>query len=841
MIRPGSTWLLLSSLLLACPGSARAASSPDPAAAAGGLVRQMTLDEKLSLVDGGGHSDARCVGATPGIMRLGIPPLCMGDGPAGVGNGLHSVTMFPAPIALAAGWNTELATAYGAAQAEEQQGKGRNVALLPTLNILRSPLWGRAAETLGEDPVLTAQLGTAIIRGVQSRHVIAMPKHFAANNQETERFGDGPDWPAVDAVVSERTLREIYLPAFEAAVTTAGAQSIMCAYNRVNGVYACENRQLLDILRNEWNFTGFVTSDWLFAGRSTLASIRAGQDQLMPGGQNPYGLPDYYGEPLRQALKSGLVPAGDLDRMVGHILDAILRVGVTAPLPGASGTDVRTDVHASLARTVAGDGIVLLKNDAQLLPITGRDRRIAIIGPDADSQAQVTETYGGFVPPDPQHPLLTPLQAIRHRAFGRQVVYAAGTAGIQPLPPLPDASLDAPDGKGTGWTVRSFASRDGNGPALQQHDGVHGLDVAALMTAGARSARWDGSIMPTETGEYRVSIAGGGAATITIEGRAIATYTGEEFNTVAHGSVRLVAGHRVRIGVSYDAGTAILPKKLSLGWAPPSRLRAAAAAVAAHADIAIVFVSDIASEGADRTSLALPGDQDALIEAVAAANPRTVVVLNTVGPVLTPWRHHVAGLVEAWYAGEADGSAITDVLFGDRDPSGRLPETFPAQAGQGATAIGPAVFPGIGLRVRYDENLLVGYRYFDAHHQEPAFPFGYGLSYTSFALSGLHADAPRSVSVDLADTGSRAASSVVQLYVEYPAASGEPLRQLKAFQKIALRAGGHRRLRFVIDDAMLRTWNTVKHAWQIPPGRYRIHVGFSSRDLPVSTTIDVKS
>ncbi|WP_264812635.1 glycoside hydrolase family 3 protein [Gluconacetobacter sacchari] len=788
----------------------------------------MTLAEKLGLLDGGGRSDARCVGYTLGVPRLGIPALCMGDGPAGVGNGLKSVTVFPAPIAIGASWDTALAVRYGAVQAEEQSGKGRNVALLPTINILRNPLWGRAAETLGEDPVLTSALGVAIVKGVQSRHVIAMPKHFAANNQETDRFGDAPDWKAMNAVVSERALREIYLPAFKAVVQDAQAGSIMCAYNRVNGQYACENRNLLRILRDEWHFGGFVTSDWLFAGRSTVASIKAGADQLMPGGKNPYGLPDYYGAPLVQALKQGAVDVADVNRMVGHVLNAMRRIGVEDASVDRSAADVRSQRHSDAARDFALAGIVLLRNAHETLPIGDDIRRLAIIGPDADDQRKITEPYGGFVPEDPAHVAVTPLQAIRRLAGrNREVVFQKGTEGVRPLPPLPLRLVWDEAHEVQGWRMSVQDQAGQAAPPTWAH--VKDIGDLSVLRHG-RILRWDGFVTPDEGGVYRFSLAGGGAAKLLVDDKEVVSFQKEEFNAVSHGEVVLAKGRRTHLTVIYDPTSAILPLKLALGWAPPSSIRAAAVAAARKADMAIVFVNDEVSEGADRSGLGLPGDQDALITAVAEANPRTVVVMDTVAAVLTPWRNKVAGILEAWYGGERNGDAIADILFGRANPSGHLPLTFPADASQGVVSTFRQQMPDRRMDVKYDEGIMVGYRYYDEHRQLAAYPFGFGLTYTSFAISHVKLETD-SVSFDLKNIGKRPGDAVIQLYVGFPEGAGEPPRQLKTFIKSSLRPGQSRHMLMPLSGSMFQKWDDGTHAWRKIRGDYKIYLGFSSRDM----------
>jgi beta-glucosidase len=358
-------------------------------------VDAMTFDEKLSWLQGDTALDANgtginaCIGHLPAIERLGLPALCFGDGPAGVDNGLTRVTEFPAPIAGASTWDVELMNAYGTALGEEHAGKSRNVVLAPTINILRTPRWGRAAESLGEDPYLTGRLAVALIEGIQSRHVIATPKHFVANNQDTLRFGDAPAYSAIDVHVSERALREIYFPAFEAAVRESHAGSLMCSYNRVNGIYACEYPALDAVLRGEWKFDGFVVSDWYFGHRSTLAAARAGLDVSMPGGSGNFGFPAFYGKPLREAFTSGALPRERLDLMVENILRPVFRLGLIEHErgDGAEGkrtadSDVRTDAHRALALKIASRGVVLLKNRRALLPLSVNAGTVDVIGDD---------------------------------------------------------------------------------------------------------------------------------------------------------------------------------------------------------------------------------------------------------------------------------------------------------------------------------------------------------------------------------------------------------------------------------------------------------------------------
>jgi len=602
------------------------------------VVRAMTLEEKLSLLQGDTVLDANgtgvnaCIGHLPAIKRLALPALCFGDGPAGVGNGLTQVTQFPAPIAGAATWDLDLLGAYGRALAEEHAGKGRNVVLAPTLNILRTPKWGRAAESLGEDPYLTGKLGAAIINGIQSRHVIATPKHFVANNQETLRLGDAPRYAAIDVRVGERALREIYYPAFRAAVE-AHAGAVMCSYNQVNGIYACEDPALDAVLRREWGFDGFVVSDWYFAHRSTVAAALAGLDVSMPGGNSDFGFPDFYGAPLRQAIASGSVTLKRIDALVEDVVRPMFRLGlIDAPTLGSAGASVRSAEHQKLALKIASQGSVLLKN-LGVLPLAQDTRSLAVIGDDAGAHVQTTEKYGGFVN-DPQFAVRAPLEAISERARGLiKIEYATGTLGTGPLPTVPANALTPENRPGVGLTATWFGSADFNTPLLTTTDPSVDLRQPPAGLPPVWSVRWQGRLTPPRTGRYRFSLSGGGDSTLYVNGHTVVRTLKQGFTSVTHGVVHLTAKRPVSVRIEYSMAPTISTPTLQWGWQIPDDLFTRAVAAAKRADTVVVFASDRVSEGGDRSDLKLPGDQDQLIAAVAAANPRTIVVLHTVSGI----------------------------------------------------------------------------------------------------------------------------------------------------------------------------------------------------------------
>jgi beta-glucosidase len=827
-------------VLPAAGAAAQGGGGGDPAGRAQALVRQMTLDEKISLVHGTGFITGNgYTGFTPTIPRLGIPAFYLADGPNGVGNGAKGVTAFPAAINNASTWDTRLLRRYGAVLGAEHAGKGNDVALAPTMNILRVPGWGRAFETFSEDPELAGEIGAAEIRGIQSQGVIADAKHFAANNQETDR-------QTVNAVIDERTLREIYTAQFQKAVRQGGVRSVMCAYNRVNGPYACENAHLLrDILKRDWGFDGFVVSDW-FATHSTVAAANAGLDLEMPGGNTllgrPSPFPEHFGEDLKAAVQAGQVPQARLDDMVGRILTARIAEGqLDRTTTGSHDAVVTSEAHQDFAEQLSEQGTVLLKNAGGVLPIDDQHvGSVAVIG--AAAQTSPIYTGGGsaaVVPSD----TVTPLEGIQARAGEDvDVTYAPGTAGTAEPPLIETARLTPASGAGHGLTAEYFASPDLTGqPAITRVDPTVQVSGAPQGLSGTWSARWTGTFTPTVSGLQRFSFSGSGIARLYVNGKLVLSSA----NALNIATVDLQAGQPVPIRVEYVAKSGfagLFPPSLKLGWSPPDPAQVKEAVDTARAaDVAVVFVNDIRTEGADLPTLKLPGDQDALIEAVAAANPHTVVVLDTGGPVLTPWRSKVAGILEAWYPGQENGDAIASVLFGDVNPSGKLPATFPRSDAQGPLT-SPIRFPGVNDTVRYGEGLLVGYRWYDARGQRPAFPFGHGLSYTTFSYGKLRVlpsfrRGGLIVKVRVRNTGDREGAEVVQLYVGFPASAGEPPKVLKAFRKVQLDPGKRATVTLTLDRRDLSVWSDTRHGWVSPTGRYRLMVGSSSRDIRSTASV----
>jgi beta-glucosidase len=757
----------------------------------GMLLPQMTLADKVDLVAGTGANSlmAGLVTSKP-VRRLCIPAMGLEDGPNGVGDGQTGVTQLPAGVSLAASWDPSLATQYGQVVGAEERAKGVTVNLGPTVNIDRDPRWGRSFEAYTEDPYLNAALAVAEIDGVQSQGVMSQVKHFAVYNQETNR-----NTPADDAIVSERAIHEIYLPAFWAATNVAKASSVMCSYSTVNGQPACQSQYLIgETLDQRWAFPGFVTSDY-GATHSTMASADAGLDQEMPSAA-------YYGPALAAAVTSGRVAMDTLDTMVTRILTEMFRFNeFNNPPTGSASAVATTPAHQAVSTTVAEAGTVLLKNAGQTLPLAASGGgSIAVIGPAAS--AAPTDTGGGSAYVTPAFSE-TPLQGIQAAAGpGTSVSYTQGLPTDMSLSPIPGSALTA----------------------------------AGRLTA-------------PQTGTYVLALTSPGKrASLSLDGQEIVANAGTPPVSTYSASVNLVAGHTYTLSLSGGGSSA------RLSWATPSQLApgiAQAVAAARAARTAVVVVSDdTESEAADRASLNLPSAQNELVSAVAAANPRTVVVIDAGAPVAMPWVGRVASVVDAWYPGESNGAALGAVLFGRVDPGGHLPVTFPVSLSQ-VPASSPAEFPGVNGRVLYSEGIDVGYRYYDARNESPLFPFGYGLSYTHFTYSDLRVTpgqvrnrtsdpGPTScrcngqsgrqvvVSARVTNTGPVAGSDVAQLYLGDPVVAGEPPRQLKGFTKVSLRPGQSATVRFVLNGHDLSYWDDAANGWVLPDGQFSVYVGDSS-------------
>lgn len=807
------------------------------------LIHAMPLDEKITQL-------APSFGKPP-ANRFGIPPLNPNDGPNGWAKGPFpgpprpsalGVTAFPNEIALAATWDRKRATDFGTALAEEWRGKGSSEIIAPTLNIMRTWHWGRSAETFGEDPVLNGQMAASEVAALQRGHVIAMIKHFAGNNQDWNRVGHFPDFTGVNEIISERALHEIYYPGFREAIQTGGAAGVMCAYNQINGTFACNNAKVLGELSG-WGFKGAITPDAVFALHDPLLAAKAGVTYIGSA------------QTLHDMLSKGQLTEADVDRMLYAALFPIFQLGIyDSPSPGNAENRVTTSEHVELARRIVEEGSVLLKNEDQLLPIAEHKvKKIAVIGVGAGPQA----VFGEEGPTVHVEKFSVPAEAIAQRAGSSiRVAYHEVGIGIRPLPLLKGEMLTPLDGAGHGFTGAYYRSSDLSGtPVLTRVDediNVNGLPATELgpevRSFGppklSWSARWSAKLTPPVSGEYGFSLDGAGSARLLIDGKVITQVQKVNFRSTSFGVTRLNAGTPVNISVEHSNDDSVLGSSLHLGWYLPHPDDWNAALEAARSsDVAIVFAGEQLGEGMDKTSLSLPGDQDDLIDAVASANRRTIVVLNTSTPVAMPWINKVSAVLEAWYPGQESGRGIASLLFGDADPGGRLPMTFPASSEQGPGTRAQD-YPGVDGVAQYGEGVFVGYRWYDQHQQTPLFPFGHGLSFTTFEYSNFHltkGEESVTASVVIKNSGLREGSDVVQVYVGEPKDAQEPPLQLKGFEKVRLKPGESRIVQMAIPLDRLRAWSEETHDWKLWNGTYEFHVGRSSRSFVAEASIELGS
>ncbi|MGA1981289.1 MAG: glycoside hydrolase family 3 C-terminal domain-containing protein [Acidobacteriaceae bacterium] len=706
----------------------------DPDARADLMIHEMTLDEKIQLVHGDGWGVLRAgafvntrhnggAGFVPGIPRLGLPDINLADSAYGVrGTALQSryATALPSVLGMAASWDPDAAFLYGSVIGRELRAQGFNMSIGGGMDLIREPRNGRNFEYSSEDPILAGTMVGQLARGVQSNHIMGDIKHYALNDQETGRN-------TLNAELDARAMRETDLLAFQIAITTAHPAGVMCAYNHINGDYACENDYTLNqVLKRDWGFKGFVLSDW-GGTHSTVKAALAGLDMDQPGDDN------FFSDPLKQAVLTGTVPQARLDDMVHRIVRSMFAAGVIdqPPMPRSVVDPFR---GRDDAQKIEEESAVLLQNTGGILPLSAaKARSIAVIGGHADAgvlsgggSAQVDSPGGNAVDP-----------RAGGSVWGRAVYFPSS-----PLRYIRELCTPAPE-----WN-----------------------------SMGAQ--------------------------------------------------------------VTYDPGTD-----------PASAAKAAAAA-----QVAIVFVTQWMSEGADSATLSLPDHQDALVAAVAAANPNTIVVLENGGPVSMPWAPNVKAILESWYPGIGGGQAIADILFGRVNPSGKLPVTFAAseadlphpqvtgltpRTGNNGADASAARSQARNFPVDYNvEGMAVGYRWFQEKNIKPQFPFGFGLSYTRFAYSNLKVDAAaKSVSFDLRNTGILPGNEIAEVYLTLPASAGEPFRKLAGWKRVSLAAGASQTVEIPLDPHYLSIYSTTANAWTRPSGDFLFEVGGSSADLPLHQSL----
>ncbi len=817
-------------------------------------VSELSIEEQSALTGGADmwHSAE--------IDRLGIPGLGLTDGPSGARGfqftGTSSMSL-PCGTALASTWNRELIVRVGSLLGDEARSKGASMLLAPTVNIHRHPLGGRNFECYSEDPYLTGEIAAAFIEGVQSRGVACSVKHFACNDQETDRM-------EIDAVVDERTRREIYYPPFEAAVRKAGVWAVMAAYNRLDGLHCSQHPGLLtDLLRGEWGFDGVVVSDWF--GAHAVDALAAGLDLEMPGP------PQWLGEHLPAAITAGDVSAEAVQQAAQRVLTLIQR---TAP-SRTDGGPRDTEADVALARTAATEAIVLLANDGVLPLDAGSQSSIALIGWRAD---QPEIQGGGSAQVSPPY-VSTPLEGITERAGKGAVTFESGrvTPRAAPLTGRLLAPTNGDNGDGR-VALEYFPAGAMSGTPLRSETQLESsavwLGEPAPGVPGAFSARMTAAFAPDVSGSWTLSISGIGLVRLFIDGEPLGDTANAEggegllglFTKAVECPVEVVAGTTYEVVAEFDpdpAGGDIPIAGMTVAASPPARSDAVEAAVqaASDADVAVVVVGqeERVTEGQDSASMDLPDEQVALIRQVAAENNRTVVVVNAAVPITMDWADDAAAIVQMSYLGQEAGAALAAVLFGDADASGRLTTTHPVRLEDS-----PAFdnFPGGDGSVSYEEGVFVGYRHFDSNGVEPRWCFGHGLSYTTFSYSGLTVSSEDDgsgggsgegpggsgegpgrgsaavVSVEVSNTGERAGSEVVQVYVRHlDAPVDRPDRELKGFEKVTLDPGESTTVTITLDERAFAFWDTEAHDWNAPAGTYEILVGSSSRAIHQSAQL----
>lgn len=816
------------------------------------LLSQMTLQEKVAMLSG---KDAW---HTVPIQRLGIPSMTMTDGPHGVrssypdaGRLAGPTTSFPTGVSIAATWNTDLVEKTGAALAEETRGMDCDILLGPCVNIVRHPLAGRNFEAYSEDPLVAGKIGAAWVKGLQSKRVGASLKHFACNNQEIERFRGSSQ-------IDERTLREIYLPNFEIVVKEADPYTVMCAYNRINGVYASQNEHLLrEILKEEWQYDGFVVSDW-GANHTIIDSVKNGLDLEMPGPAH------YYGKLLVDGVNIWQIDEEVIDDAVRRILTILYKVGKFENPAGLPAGSVNTPEHQTLARQVAEESVTLLKNEGGLLPLDPAGlKTVAIIGPNA-AEGRIGGGGSSFVDPPYR---VSPLAALQSRLEGKAALhYAKGCDNWQEPPALNQDTLLPLNDQGQCLRVEFFDNPTLAGEAV---DVIYAPKAefwmwsnslpAAHVTSQRFSLRGTGQFKVAESGAYTLRLSNTGTCRVYLDDQLVHENTTQEIGMVgdsanmrSSAALDLVAGKVYALRIEFlkdnQDGFAHVSLSISLAVPPGQDDRIAQAArLAAVCDVALVFAGmpeGFESEGGDRPHMRLPGPQDDLIRAVLAANPRTVVVLNAGSPVEMPWADQVPAILEAYYPGQEGGHAVARILLGEVNPSGKLTVTFPQRLEDTPAYIN---YPG-GREVHYGEGIFVGYRYYDKKEIAPLFPFGHGLSYTTFRYSDLKVTShksihdPLTVSLSVTNTGRVKGKEVVQVYVTDKESSlARPPKELKAFAKVDLQPGESKTVTFTLDFRSFAFYDPHKAKWVAEAGDFEILVGSSSRDIRLSETITLSN
>lgn len=794
------------------------------------LIKQLTLEEKIDLLGGTGFE-------TKPIDRLGIPSLKMTDGPLGVR--WNKATAFPSGILMAATFNPDLIEQVGKAIAIETKAKGRNVILAPCVNIARIPMGGRNFESFGEDPYLASRMTVSYIKGVQSENVVATVKHFAANNQEHQRM-------FVDVQVDKRTLNEIYFPAFKAAVKEANVLAVMAAYNKVNGFYCSDNKYLLKTtLKNKWNFRGLVMSDW-GAVHSTELTFKNGLDLEMPDGKF------LNRKTLLHKIKNGELSEDELNDKISRLLRIMFKIDLFDKYKYDS-TKVNTIEHQNLALEVAKEGMVLLKNENYLLPLDlSKINSLAVIGPTSN-----VAIYGGggssMVSPIKT---VSPLEALQNKIGDKvKINFDQGDllmGFIQIIKPeflYPDRN-----GKENGLKGEYFDNIDLKGyPKRARIDKNLNFDWENEapfpdFSKDFFSVRWTGYIKVDKSGKYLIQVSSDDGVRLFIDDKLVIDNWNDHAELTNSYPLTFTANKFYKIKLEYyeRSGAAICRFGLR---EQKDDLITQAVKTAKKSDVTLVFVGTnfvSESEGFDRKDLFLPGKQEQLIDEISKVNKNTIVILTTGSPVLmNNWIDKVPAVLQTWFGGEQIGNAIADILLGNTNPSCKLPITFPIQWEDCSAFKTYTVEDGVS---RYNDQIFVGYRHFDKYNIEPLFPFGFGLSYSTFEFSDLKVsknnftqDEQIEISCKVKNTGTRTGKEVVQLYIiDLKSSLPRPVKELKRFSKIELNPGESKEIRFILNSEDFKFFEPDIDDWKLESGEFKIMIGNSSRDIKLSTNIFIE-
>ena len=806
------------------------------------LIKELTLEEKVSILSG---SDSW---HTSAVERISIPRIKMTDGPNGArGDGVSKVSSacYPNGSALASTWNTELIEELGKSLGKEAKTKDADVLLGPTINIHRHPLGGRHFECYSEDPYLTGLIAVAYVKGVQSEGVAACIKHFVGNDTEYQRH-------TVSSNIKPRPLREIYLLPFEMGVKQGGALGVMSAYNQLNNIYCSSSEELLiNILKEEWNFPGYVVSDW-GAALQTIENANGGLDCEMPGPAKTWG------ENLVKAVKDKKVKEEIVDDKVKRILRIAEFTGRLDKPDEKPEESINLEEDRILIREVASQSMVLLKNE-NILPFQkSKIKKIAVIGPNAKKG----QFIGGGSATVKPHYVVHPLEGLTENLKDKVIVeYAKGCHTYKFLPQIESDQISCPKSKRQGFLVDFYKGEDFSGEVLKSSvmrggrfwalTGF-GIDLAMKMESPSLSVRFTSILKPKITGSHEFELVSIGPARLKIDGKMIVDNwssqdPGDAFfsygSAPRRSSIDLKADKEYLLEVEYKWQGRF--PAVQIGMLPPDEedLTEQAISLAKESDAVVILVgtnSDWETEGNDRSELGLPGEQDALIHQVVKTNPNSVVVINTGSPVSMPWLKEAKSILQCWFPGQEFGNALYDILFGKTNPSGKLPTTFPKRLEDT-----PAFthYPGEDLQMDYLEDIFVGYRWYEKEEIKPLFSFGYGLSYTTFEYSSLRIIPPKqedsaiAFSFRVTNTGKISGKEIVQCYVSVPNSKViRASKELKRFSKVDLKAGESKEIIFELNERDLSYWNEKEGNWFIEPAEYKISVGGSSDKTPIEAS-----